>query len=268
MHYFIYTLFVLFLSSSISHAQINNRIKENSDKNAENRNRRNNSNNDSDDTIFGDDEYEAEWSDAADLTCELCCGSGFLIFGLIDLNDRIKAKEPEISRINSVDLSFSFGHITQNSKSYMPRLEINGSLLSTSLRVFTNSEEHIEGRDTYTTIDWQMLMLNLVVEQEVNFRIGSGIMFEEYSGLLFNEHTASFDIYFGDRFKWNLEGRYTPDYKTKITVRKEFNTSVHYLFHQKNETLFSGFVKFLAANYYDDVKFSAFYFGVEINFGY
>lgn len=269
MPHFKYTFLLLFLTTTITQAQINKRIKENSDKNAANRNRNRASYNNSGDEIGEEEGSDFEWFDSEPSELDGCSGCGFnsVFFGLADLNQNIKAKESEIPRINSVDLSLPFGHITKNSTSFVPRIEVHGSLLSTGFRVFSNTEEHIEEQDSYTTIDWQMLLFNLIVEREVNFCIGSGFMFEEYSGTFFNEHTASLDIYF-DRMKWNFEGRYTPDYKTKISVRKEFNTSLHYLFFQNNEFLFSGFVKFLTANYYEDVKFHAFYAGIELNFGY
>lgn len=271
MSNFLHSFLFLFLFTSITQAQINNRIKENSDRNAENRDRERNriSYNNSDNGFYEEDDSEINWfsSESSDLEGCGCCGFNSLFYGLADLNQNIIAKEAEISRINSVDLGLSLGHITQNSTSFIPRIRINGGLLSTDFRIFTNIEEHIDGQDSYTTIDWQMLLLNLIVEPEANFRIGSGIMFEEYSGIFFNEHTASLDFYF-DRVKWNLEGRYAPDYKTKITARSEFNTSLHYLFSQNDEFLFSGFVKFLATKYYEDVNFNAFYVGVEFNFGY
>ena len=152
-----------------------------------------------------------------------------------------------------------------NSTSLIPEICVNGGLFSTDFRVFTNIEKHIQGKDSYTTVDWQMLMLNLVVTPMVNFRIGTGGLLETYSGKIFNEHTASFDLYFKERFKWNVELRLTPDYQTGTLVRQEFNTSLHHIIYSHDKILISGFFKYLWADYYQTVMFNAFYVGVAMN---
>ena len=288
-------ILILLLSLQCAIGQINQRIIDASNENKENKesNRGSSSSGseprvviivdtddeyvEEDDSYYEDDGYYDESSDYAyyDDECNSCgCSRGCmelgdmiesLVKGIASLNSSIKLKDTVINRIGSFTIDYTIGNITPNSLTMMPRMRLNGSLMATDFRVFTNMEKHIEEDLTYTTIDWQMLMFNLIVEKEINFRVGTGVMKEEPTNTLFNEHTFRMDIFPVKFIDTSFEFRYTPDYQTKITVRREFDVGLGVRLHQWNNIAIKAQALYQNARYYEEVDFDVFCFGFVVD---
>ena len=137
-----------------------------------------------------------------------------------------------------------------------PEFERNRGLFSTDLRVNHRREVRLGESTPYTSVDWQMLMLNLVTDEKVNFRIGTGLMSENADEVLssFNEHTFALDLYLGRRWRLNGEGRFALDYGTRTTARREWNAHAYYKIFQKNRVGWLAFGGFSHAKYYDTIN--------------
>lgn len=72
-----------------------------------------------------------------------------------------------------------------------PRIRGNWGLFSTDFRFNYLIEEDIEGIKHIRTDDWQVLQLNIITTRNVVFRLGGGILHEDFSGgKTFQEWTA------------------------------------------------------------------------------
>lgn len=184
---------------------------------------------------------------------------------LVSANKAVLEKEPEIPRLRSIELSAMGGFFSSNNTIIIPRLRLNYGLFTTDFRMYKSLEAHLDRSSNITTLDWQVLMLNVVPLKPVNLRIGSGFIFEDYSGDFFNEHTANLDIYPTDRLKLNAEYRIAPDYRTGMIVRQEFDAGVYFAFFKKKDFKIYGFANYFYADFYEGIIMDTFTLGISLN---
>lgn len=264
-------IIIVLLGFQCAYGQINDKIISASERNKEKRKSTkkvrsyssSSSYSDSDYSIIDNVEMDGE-------SCTECCNGiadmcEFIGEGLYNANMRIKERDTIITRINSLSGDFLMGFLTPNSRTMVPRLTLNGALFATDFRYFSNYEMHLDEDLHYSTCDWQILIFNLLVQQEVNFRIGTGLMFENVSDITFNEHTLRLDIY---PFWWletSLEYRLTPDYKTGMMVRQEFDFGLGLTLFDWEHFSIEFKAIYQSATYYEEVNFNSFCFGVGLN---
>lgn len=120
----------------------------------------------------------------------------------------------------------------QPSRYYLmnPRIRGNWGLFSTDFRVNYLLEEKITGNEDLTTIDWQILQLNLVTTRHVIGRIGGGFMKENFGGKeSFFESTYGVFFQSGQKHLGaNLEYRLAQDFYTGAIPRRELATHFEY----------------------------------------
>jgi hypothetical protein len=98
---------------------------------------------------------------------------------------------------NIVSLDFYLQTAFQPSSYYIihPRIRGNWGLFSTDFRVNYLLEETFDGVEYLRTDDWQVLQLNVLTLNNVTFRIGGGILHENFSGgKTFPEWTTAFQL--------------------------------------------------------------------------
>lgn len=239
-------------------SQINDAIKKESDKNAANH-----SENNEDESSSGSD--NSSCGDGC-VGCFDAFKISLFFFELLKLADStIWSQKNEIPRIGSANIIAEGGLSKLKNSLIIPRINLNGGLLSTDLRFFSLAEKKVNAStDFYNTLDWQIIMFNVIVIREFNLRIGTGFMFENYSGEAFNEHTLSMEIYPNEKLKFSLEGRLAPDYTTKIDVRQEICILTAYKVRQYNNVSFNIFGKYSYNKYYQKVEFGSIHLGLHI----
>ncbi len=120
----------------------------------------------------------------------------------------------------------------QPSRYYLmnPRIRGNWGLFSTDFRINYLLEEKITGNEDLTSIDWQILQLNLVTTRHVIGRIGGGFMKENFGGReSFFESTYGVFFQSGQKnLGANLEYRLAQDFTTGAIPRRELATHFEY----------------------------------------
>ncbi|NOS92659.1 MAG: hypothetical protein HOP30_12100 [Cyclobacteriaceae bacterium] len=120
----------------------------------------------------------------------------------------------------------------QPSRYYLmnPRIRGNWGLFSTDFRINYLLEEKITGNEDLTTIDWQILQLNLVTTRHVIGRIGGGFMKENFGGQeSFFESTYGVFFQSGQKHLGaNLEYRLAQDFTTGAIPRRELGAHFEY----------------------------------------
>ncbi len=120
----------------------------------------------------------------------------------------------------------------QPSRYYLmnPRIRGNWGLFSTDFRINYLLEEKLSGNGDLTTIDWQILQLNLVTTRHVIGRIGGGFMKENFGGReSFFESTYGVFFQSGQKyFGAMLEYRLAQDFTTGAIPRREVGMHFEY----------------------------------------
>lgn len=262
-----YLLFVLILvcNSLILHSQTNERIKKESDKNKE---KSENSNDDNGSTSSSSGESSSDDSESSSVSASIFfelikfMGMG-MANGLSEANTNIKENEEEVPRINSVDLNLNTGYINPNSTLLMPSVKFRGGLYSTHLRIFSNTEHHLNGSDNYTTVNWQIIQFNPVVDEFINLSLGYGFLYETYSQQYFNEFGLGFEFYPADKFYIPVDFRYTPDFSTDITMMSEVHAGIGYTVKKWKHNSLRFELNYSYAKYYEAVNVNSFSFGIN-----
>lgn len=260
-------IYLLIIPSHFLYGQNNQKIKDLSKENKERRERK--STKSSSDYDYYSNESQPD--DCAGSIAECCleaCASvavDVMMEFLSDISADLWDKKDEIPRIGSGDFILMGGYSSPKNFIIVPRFRYNAAIYSTDLRMYTNYESNIEGFDNYTTIDWQILMFNIVILKEANFRIGTGLLYETFANIAFNEHTANLDIYPADMFKINLEYRFTPDYETGTIVRNEFNAGFYYKIGSWSNSDMYAFVNYMGSEYYQSIWLNAGAVGIQFS---
>jgi hypothetical protein len=120
----------------------------------------------------------------------------------------------------------------QPSRYYLsnPRIRGNWGLVSTDFRINYLLKEKANGVEDLTTIDWQILQLNLVTTRHVIGRIGGGFMKENFGG-----RESFFESTFGvfiqsssKRIGGMIEYRLAQDFSTDLLARRELAAQFEY----------------------------------------
>ena len=120
----------------------------------------------------------------------------------------------------------------QPSRYYLmnPRIRGNWGLFSTDFRINYLLQETATGTESLSSIDWQILQLNLVTTRNVIGRIGGGFMKENFGGnLSFFESTYGVFIQSTNKkLGGTLEYRLAQDFTTGAIPRREVGAQFEY----------------------------------------
>jgi len=166
------------------------------------------------------------------------------------------------------------------SADYMPHLAFNqnnqynmlqrirGTLgvFSTDFRLNYLTEISDLSAKSYSTLDWQIIQFSTYPSNNVNIRFGTGLLYDNYSDLSFNEHSLGLELYFKDYEYWfALDGRFALDYERGESVYKELNFRCNYriIKTQHFNTYFT--IGALYQNYYSVTDLFSAQGGLSIN---
>jgi len=160
------------------------------------------------------------------------CNAFFFIdvFRLVGEAQSLKLqKAGEVKRI--VSLETFFQGAVQPSTYYLfnPRIRANWGLFSTDFRMNYLVEEKTDTvTHDLTTLDWQVIQLNLVTAKNFTARIGAGNLYERFgSKQSFFEWTTSLSFYSNEQtFVVNMEYREAKDFVANAIPRREINFSL------------------------------------------
>jgi hypothetical protein len=108
---------------------------------------------------------------------------------------------------------------------YNPRIRGNWGLFSTDFRINYLLQEKGIGTDDLSSIDWQILQLNIVTTRNVIGRIGGGFMKENFGGReSFFESTYGVFVQSNDKkIGGSIEYRLAQDFETGLVPRRELS---------------------------------------------
>jgi hypothetical protein len=108
---------------------------------------------------------------------------------------------------------------------YNPRIRGNWGLFSSDFRVNYLLQETGNGADDLSSIDWQILQLNIVTTRHVIGRIGGGFMKENFGGReSFFESTYGIFVQSNSKkIGGSIEYRLAQDFATGLVPRRELN---------------------------------------------
>ncbi len=152
---------------------------------------------------------------------------------------------------------------------FLPRIRGTWGVLSTDFRMNYLLDFDEGAAETFRTIEWQVLQFNIVPVEEFTLRFSTGLMYEEFTGNLYNEH------YLGLCFRLDkqkilatLEGRFTYDYNAQTiepNVFYEINLRGAYrILDFKNLWGYATF-GILYQNYYQSVEMLSVQGGLTFN---
>ena len=173
-----------------------------------------------------------------------------------------------LNHMYELSASFQYGGIPGLYQSYRPRLRMRIGAISSDLRYSILTEERVEGRDSYETLDWQLLQVNTFNTPEFTWRFGIGFMREQVTETFFPEFLTGMDFYFANR-----KVRFSPEYRiaydfhpdADIAPRKEINVELSYgIINQEKFKMYLG-VNALYARYYQEVDVWTLGAGIRLN---
>lgn len=117
---------------------------------------------------------------------------------------------------------------------FNPRIRGNWGLFSTDYRINYLVEEDINGYKDLTTLDWQILQLNLITTRHVIGRVGFGMMTENFGDYRsFGEGTVALQFYSNNRIlNGTIEYRKATDWENFITPRRECSAYIERQFFE------------------------------------
>lgn len=135
-------------------------------------------------------------------------------------------KHDSIRRLISFEAFFQGAVQPSSYYLFNPRIRGNWGLFSTDFRVNYLIEENTG--QNLTTLDWQILQLNLVTTRNFTLRVGGGNLYERFgSNQSFFEWTIGTSVYSNSQdIIGNLEYRVAKDFFTDMVPRREINFSV------------------------------------------
>ena len=151
---------------------------------------------------------------------------------LIQHHDSLMRNRASDPTVLSFDVMPQFAYAPNNYYvDYLPRIRGTWGVLATDLRLNYLTEYKNNNALVYKTIDWQVINLNLMFTNNFNFRIGTGLMYDDYLDRAFNQHFVATHFRINDqKLLIDLEGRFTYDYQAKepnvfneVNVRANFN---------------------------------------------
>lgn len=165
-------------------------------------------------------------ADACGAACTEACAEIFveaMIVGGWELHNHHLDKKVDVPSVISIDLIPQIGTDIGNSFIMAPRVRGTWGLFTTDFRFFSLTEYDF-GRPAYyySSIDWQVLGLNLVSTKGFNLRLSGGFMYDMNEERFHPEYALMMDIKSeNQRFITSIEGRLAHDTELDLLPRVE-----------------------------------------------
>jgi len=157
----------------------------------------------------------------------IACGACFDLTTalLLHHHDSLKRRMNTEPFLKSIDLMLHGGYsINMGTYSVLPRIRGTYGLFSTDFRFNSLIEYNANKIEDYTIFEWQILQLNFVPVRAFNFRIGAGMLYEQYTGKIYNENMIALGFQLlKSQMLIDLEGRACWDYDSGNSVFQEVN---------------------------------------------
>ncbi|HBS86363.1 MAG: hypothetical protein A2W91_19305 [Bacteroidetes bacterium GWF2_38_335] len=167
----------------------------------------------------------------AEACVEVCCSEGgiFVIGALVIHHEDLMDSREELPMVLSADIMPHFSFSPPNgSFSMMPRVRGSWGVLSTDLKMNYLNEFHDFSAESQMTIHWQMVV-STWIEKQANIRFGTGLLYDHFEAVSYNEHYLAFELYLHDfNYKISLDGRYCANYYDLSDVYSEVNFGFSY----------------------------------------
>lgn len=113
---------------------------------------------------------------------------------------------------------------TDSRLSVLPRIRGTAGVFSTDFRFNQGSSFGNSSTDQF--FEWQIIEFNTYPVEKVNFRFGTGILYDLVGNSTYNEHHLSLETkFFENKMSFLFEGRYSADYAKLVDVYSEITLS-------------------------------------------
>lgn len=134
-------------------------------------------------------------------------------------------------RIVSLDFGLEGGYGIPSAMQVIPRVRGNWGLLATDFRYYLGREFGNGFIADHSTLDWQVLMYNIVPLRTVNLRVGMGFSYDISDDLFNLESSAALNLYLIDEiFAPKFEFRHSWSTALQEVARWEGSGSLDFLF--------------------------------------
>ena len=158
-------------------------------------------------------------------------GSNFLFSGLWRYHHEMVESKPDVPRVVSLDVMAQGGADPGRSITFAPRIRGTFGFFSTDFRLIKTDIDQPGYISSYSTIDWQILVFNLLNIREANLRMGTGLMYLRPEFRWLSEGTVALDLYFLDEsLSFQTEGRFASDFNGDPPARWELNAGFNVRF--------------------------------------
>ena len=173
---------------------------------------------------------------------------------------------------NNYPVAFSFDYMPHfafnqnNQYNMLQRIRGTLGIFSSDLRLNYLAEFSDFSAKSYNTLDWQIIQFSTYPSNNVNIRFGTGLLYDNYSELFFNEHSLGLEFYFKEYKYWlALDGRFALDYNRGESIYNEVNFRLNYriIKTQHFNTYFT--IGALYQNYYSVTDLFSAQGGLSIN---
>ncbi|MDN5211525.1 hypothetical protein QQ020_05670 [Fulvivirgaceae bacterium BMA12] len=124
----------------------------------------------------------------------------------------------------SLETGFSGGYATaHNTVAFLPSIQGNWGIFSSELRM----NRLFDATGNFQTIDWQVLVFNLVNREKVRLHLGGGFSHHQKTSETFFEYSTGLKLFFKERsISPSISFRWAPDLEQEINTRFELNTQI------------------------------------------
>jgi hypothetical protein len=149
----------------------------------------------------------------------------------------------------------------------LPRIRGTWGVISTDFRLNYLAEIDPDYFDSYRTVEWQAFVLNTFPDKHFNLRVGTGILYDDYTSISYNEHFMGAELYIlSHKFTVAAEGRMAFDYGLGLNVFSEAQFRLNYRYLDTKHLF--GYLTMGATmqEYYSTVNIVTFLAGLSYNF--
>jgi hypothetical protein len=165
--------------------------------------------------------------------CYEQCGGGctHVFFSLFfDHHRDILSKKELDPTITSVELRSYFAYGTGNTYSLRTSLGARLGMFSTEVRIRPFSFGSNLMENEYQSTDWMILKLNLLRKEVSRFWIGTGVFYHPTNERVYHQHFSGFMLNFNNRFILEMDGRISPEYRSRKICYHEENVRMQIRF--------------------------------------
>jgi len=247
-------IIICLFSISNTFGQIDD-IRKQADRKKENANNNNNSSNDRNQSNGGDG------SPCIDLCFETCTNAviATMVEAMLEKHVDIMNNRTTYPAALSLEImphaayGVYFADASNNTYvNFLPRIRGNWGIFSTDLRLNYLATYKDYKADVFKTLEWNILMLNIMPDDNFKLSFGGGLLYEYYTKSSYNELFVGADFNLNNRKHIiSLEGRLATNYEFTVFVETTLRANTRFI----NMGSLKGYVSYgiVYQNYYEAV---------------